>query len=133
MDGNDGTIFDAIENILSTIWEETKQVAKKIWDAIVNWILKTCKVIRDFVIDTFELGEKAVCAVGTYVKNVGNGTIEILHRVYYKKDGRWYGIDQIKPQRVNEESVPAWAKQGLKAGQEKDITEGLLELELSQK
>ena len=39
--------------------------------------------------------------------------MRLVHRVYYKEDGKWF--EQTTVREIAESEVPAWAKEGLSA------------------
>lgn len=51
--------------------------------------------------------------------SVQGNVVRLVHRLYYKEDGKW--VEKTTIREIDESEVPAWAKEGLSA-KEKDVT-----------
>ncbi len=85
------------------------------WDEIVNWF-------KDFIPKVKNALRGLYNRAKVFAKRVKEATIRIIHKVFYKKDDKWF--EQATTREVDESEVPEWAKAGTR---EKDITEKMEE------
>lgn len=84
------------------------------WDEVTKWLEDFLPKLQSTLT---ELG------IGDYVaklfSSVENGTLSLVHRLYYKENGKW--IEKTTTREIDESQVPEWAKAGLSA-KETDVT-----------
>lgn len=84
------------------------------WDEVTKWLEDFLPKLQDVMKD---LG------IGDYVaklfSTVENGTLSLIHRLYYKENGKW--IEKTTTREIDESQVPEWAKAGL-SSKETDVT-----------
>lgn len=94
------------------------------WDELVDWLKDFCRRIITNLGRFFRFGAKLFA-------KIVNGDYSLTHRLFYKKEDKWYQQETIR--EVDESEVPAWAKEQVYAS-EKDVSgryEQKLNLELS--
>ncbi|MBR5914007.1 MAG: hypothetical protein IKZ58_06565 [Selenomonadaceae bacterium] len=85
------------------------------WDEITNWL-------KDFmpkVQETLKSSGITEYAAKLF-SSVTNGALTLVHRLYYKENGKW--IEKTTTREIEESQVPEWAKAGLST-KETDVTE----------
>ncbi len=84
------------------------------WEEITGWL-------KDFL-PKIQTALQNI-GVGDYVaklfSSVENGALRLVHRLYYKEDGKW--IEKTTTREIDESQVPEWAKAGL-SNKETDVT-----------
>ncbi len=92
------------------------------WDDIVNWL-------KDLIPKVKAALSGIAHAVKMFGKKVKNAAVHIIHRLFYKEQGKW--IEETTKREVPESEVPDWALESI-SQQETDISEGIKEeLEMS--
>ncbi len=85
------------------------------WDEITGWLKDFLPKIQD-ALKAIGVSEYA----GKLFSTVTNGALTLIHRLYYKENGKW--IEKTTTREIDESQVPEWAKAGLSA-KETDVTE----------
>lgn len=85
------------------------------WEQITNWL-------KDFMPKIQEaLKSSGVTEYAAKLfSSVSNGALTLVHRLYYKENGKW--IEKTTTREIDESQVPEWAKAGLRE-KETDVTE----------
>ena len=78
------------------------------WKRFENWLRKFLSKIRAVIRDS-GIGE----FTAKIISGVNGNVMRLVHRVYYKEDGKWF--EQTTVREIAESDVPAWAKEGLSA------------------
>ena len=89
------------------------------WKDVENWLMKELlnpnsklkTALKDAGINDY--AEKIFA-------NVNGNKIRFVHKIHYKKNGKW--SEKTTVREIDESEVPAWAKEGLTV-KEKDVTE----------
>ncbi len=85
------------------------------WDELVNWF-------KDFIPKVKNVLKGLHNRAKIFAKRVKDTIIRIIHRLFYKKDDKWF--EQVTTREVDESEVPEWARAGTR---EKDITDKMKE------
>ena len=97
------------------------------WDDIVNWLEDIIPKVKDIFARHYR---DIANATAIFVQKIKNSIIRIIHRLFFKRDNKWYR--ESRPQEVDESEVPDWVKKSI-ADQEVDKTKQFrdeLQLEL---
>lgn len=78
------------------------------WKRFENWLRKFLSKVRAVIRDS-GIGE----FTAKIISGVNGNVMRLVHRVYYKEDGKWF--EQTTIREIAEADVPAWAKEGLSA------------------
>ena len=78
------------------------------WKRFENWLRKFLSKVRAVIRDS-GIGE----FTAKIISGVNGNVMRLVHRVYYKEDGKWF--EQTTVREIAESEVPAWAKEGLSA------------------
>lgn len=85
------------------------------WEEITGWLMEFVPKLQE-TLKSLGIGEYAA----KLFSSVENGTLSLVHRLYYKENGKW--IEKTTTREIDESQVPEWAKQGLSA-KETDVTD----------
>ena len=85
------------------------------WDEITGWLKDFLPKIQE-ALNSVGIGEYAA----KLFSSVTNGALTLVHRLYYKENGKW--IEKTTTREIDESQVPEWAKAGL-TEKETDVTE----------
>ena len=83
------------------------------WDEIVDWLKSFTRKVANFFRN---IGH----AAKLFAQKVKNHVLQIIHRVFFKENNKWY--QETTRVEVDESEVPEWAKAGV-AASETDVTE----------
>ena len=83
------------------------------WDDIVDWLRSFTRKVKNFFRN---IGH----AAKIFAQRVRNYMFQVLHRVFFKENGKWF--QETTRVEVEESEVPAWAKAGV-ANSETDVTD----------
>ena len=83
------------------------------WDDVVDWLRSFTAKVKAALAG---LGH----AAKLFAQKVKDRFLRIMHRLFYKEDGKWFEETTIR--EIDESEVPAWALEGVSA-QEKDVTQ----------
>lgn len=85
------------------------------WEQITGWLTEFLPKIQE-ALKSIGVGDYAAKLFST----VTNGALTLIHRLYYKENGKW--IEKTTTREIDESEVPEWAKAGL-SEKETDVTE----------
>ena len=84
------------------------------WDEITKWLEDFLPQIQT-AMKNLGIGDYAA----KLFSNVEDGALRLVHRLYYKENGKW--IEKTTTREIDESQVPEWAKAGL-SNKETDVT-----------
>jgi len=87
----------------------------KNWDEIEKWLKDFLPKLQEALKDT-----GIVDYAAKLFSSVEGNVMRLVHRLYYKENGKW--VEKTTIREIDEAEVPAWAKEGLSA-KESDVTE----------
>lgn len=87
------------------------------WDEIVDWLADFIPRVRQ----VFSTAMHNVAhAAGMFVQKVKDAYAKIMHKLYYKEEGKW--VEETTSREIKESEVPPWIRNKISA-QERDMTD----------
>ena len=86
---------------------------------VVNFWNEVVDALSNIAKELAELAKLTAHAAKLFVRRVRDGVVEIIHRTYYKENGKW--LEKQTVREISEDKVPEWAKATI-SEREKDMT-----------
>lgn len=93
------------------------------WDSIVNWLngfISKLKAAWESIREDIPHGARIF---GDLIVEGANSLARIMHKLYYKENGRW--VEETTTRKVSESEVPLAIRKKMSHHREADITEAM--------